>query len=328
MRPGRPFHVGALIFCIAFGARAEPRDAAAAETLFREARELMKAGKYADACPKLRASQDLDPGVGTLLNLGECYEKAGLLASAWASFVEAEGEAQKAGDTKRSALAHARAEKLASKLPRLTIQVPESSRVEGLVVKRGDVVVAESSWGSAIPVDPGSVTVSASAPGRATWKKSVEVGAGGETIVVPALEPGTPASEPEGPVTAPDVQVTRDTAPKTHSSTQKTLGLVAVGLGVVGVGVGSYFGLRARSKWDDAKAHCTRATSGCDPTGMDLGDQAGSAADVSTIALAAGGVLVAGGLVLWLTAPSASPERAARLGIGMSPAGVSVRGTY
>src|SRR5690606_40388855 len=52
-------------------------DKAAAEALFDEGVKLLKDGKYEEACRKLETSQRVDPGIGTLIYLGECYKKAG-----------------------------------------------------------------------------------------------------------------------------------------------------------------------------------------------------------------------------------------------------------
>src|SRR4051812_46143375 len=80
-------------------------DKATAEALFADGRKLMAAGNYAAACPKLAASQRLDPGVGTMLNLADCYERVGQTASAWAEFREAISAARAAGSKEREQLA-------------------------------------------------------------------------------------------------------------------------------------------------------------------------------------------------------------------------------
>jgi hypothetical protein len=64
-------------------------DKAAAQALFDAGKRLLSERKYAEACPKLAESQRLDPAPGTLMNLADCYEKAGLTASAWATWLEA-----------------------------------------------------------------------------------------------------------------------------------------------------------------------------------------------------------------------------------------------
>src|SRR5258706_15050741 len=106
---------GSLVLATGFlftaAARAEPTssDKAAAEGLFGDARRLMADGKFAEACPKLEASQRLDPGVGALLNLGDCYEQYGRTASAWVEVREAASAARAGGSTDREAVARGRA---------------------------------------------------------------------------------------------------------------------------------------------------------------------------------------------------------------------------
>ena len=60
-------------------------DKAAAEGLFDQGRASMQEGDFAKACGLLERSQHIDPGVGTLLYLAECYEKSGRTASARSS---------------------------------------------------------------------------------------------------------------------------------------------------------------------------------------------------------------------------------------------------
>ena len=78
------FHVVALASLAMLVARtAYAEDSVAvAEHLFQEARVLVERGDYAAACPKLEASQKLEPAVGTQFNLADCYEHVGRTASA------------------------------------------------------------------------------------------------------------------------------------------------------------------------------------------------------------------------------------------------------
>ncbi len=79
--------------------------AAIAEQLFRDGRELLDAGKTDEACEKFAASQRLAPAIGTQLNLATCREKQGKTATAWSLFVDVESAAQRAGDAKRARFA-------------------------------------------------------------------------------------------------------------------------------------------------------------------------------------------------------------------------------
>ena len=54
------------ILSVAPAARADEASVARAQALFDEALVLIKAGKYAEACPRLEESDRLDPGMGTV----------------------------------------------------------------------------------------------------------------------------------------------------------------------------------------------------------------------------------------------------------------------
>lgn len=171
----------------------------------------MTAGKYAEACPKFEASQQLDPGLGTMLNLAECYEKTGRTASAWAEYREAIPLARAAGSKARQDLAVERAQALEERLSTLTIRAMSGDAADAqLEVRRDGVAVQPAELGSPIPVDPGEHLIEARAPGKAPWSSKVQVGpnAAKVSVEIPALqaEGAAPA-----PVASPIVTTTTTT---------------------------------------------------------------------------------------------------------------------
>lgn len=294
-------------------------DPAAAEALFKQARQLMAAGNYAEACPKLAESQRLDPGTGTLLNLATCYEKNGQIASAWATYKSAATAAQNANELDRARLARSRAAALEAKLPTLTIVVPAAADVPDLTVTRDGEAVGRPAWGAPIPVDPGTHAVQASAPGRKTWQGQAQVaGAGAKaSIEVPPLEPEAAAPAASGATPAPAGAATpaatetpaspppasEAASAQSTGATQRTIGIVLGVAGIVGVGVGAAFGLIAKSDDNSAGGNCNQSV--CNQQGLSSLDSAHSAATVSTIAFAAGGAALVGGALLYFLAPHA-----------------------
>jgi tetratricopeptide (TPR) repeat protein len=304
-------------------ALAQGQDVVGAEALFVQGRTLMQQGKYAEACPKFEASQRLDPGVGTLLNLGDCYEKNGEIAKAWARFREAAALATSAGQRDREQIARQRAAALEGKLAKLTLTAPPGTEVK-LDGARFDPAV----WGTAVPVDPGDHTIEASAPGKKPFSSRVTVASSAATRVeIPALEDASPGVAPT-PIPAPTptpapVTTVNASADRSTGSTQRTLAILSLGVGVVGLGVGTALGLMSSSKWDQAKQGCTPA--GCDAESRKRGEDAGTLADISTVGFVAGGVGVVAAAVLWFTAPSATQPT---LTISSSGSAVGVAGRF
>jgi hypothetical protein len=301
---------------------------AAAESLFQEARKMMDAKRYGDACPKFAASQKISPAIGTLLNLADCYEKNNQLASAWARFHEAIALAQRLGRTNREQTARERADKLEPRLIKLTIL----SHASGLEVKLDGNSIDPAVLGTPIPVDAGKHTVEASAKNKKSFTKEVEVS---EKLKNPSVDI-PPLLEDEAP--AKDGKDTKDhkftEPPKEERSgwpVQKTIGIVVAGAGVVALGVGGVFGLKTSSTWRDAQSHCT-SNLDCDAQGVDLAAQAKSSGNIATIAVIAGGVLLAGGAVLFFTAPSrkasVSSGSGKPLGVGVGPGSLILKGEF
>lgn len=232
-------------------------NAAAAQALFDEAKMQMAAGNYERACPALEESQKLDPALGTLLNLADCYEKAGRTASAWSKFVEAAAKAQKSGHHDAERVAKDRAHALERKLAKLTISVTAADSEPGLEVLRDGVSVGSAEFGLAIPVDPGSHTVSARAPGRKTWETQISVAsAASESAVVPELE--------KAPVEAAAAAPAANAAGKTDNvpdqmkqgHPRRTIGLVVGGVGVAALAAGGVFAGLTKSKDNEADGLC------------------------------------------------------------------------
>lgn len=290
---------------------------AQARALFREARGLMGQERYAEACPKLEESLRLDHGIGTQFNLAHCWEKLGRTVSAWALFLDVASAAHEQNQRKREAAARARAAELEAHLPNLRIDVAEP--VEGLEVRRSGETVGRAAWGTAMPIDPGTYRIEASAPGKEPWSDSVEVPSTGGTLSVqiPAL---ADLEKAEAVALAPQEARERDVVAR-PSGAPTAVALVLAGVGVAAVGTGGYFALRSKDETNAARNLCDGGPNGtlCDRDqllpGFDGGDgersemyehrdSAKQAALVSYIGFGVGGAALIGSVLLFVTGSS------------------------
>jgi tetratricopeptide (TPR) repeat protein len=272
---------------------------ATAEALFEQASALVDQGRFPEACEKFAASQELDPGLGTLLYLADCYDRAGRSASAWALFREVQARSRRANQPDREQIAKERANALDGKLSRLELRVPPSRQAPGLELSVRGAVVPRASWNVAMPVDPGAVRVEARAPGKKPWSLDIVVAPGpsSRTVELPQL-----VAVPLPPQTQPGKSPAVD---RTSGSAQRTAGFILGGVGLVGLAVGGFFGYRAYEKNKSSKNECrAESPNACSLEGASLRDDAASAAKLSTIITASGAALVVGGATLVLTAPS------------------------
>jgi hypothetical protein len=291
----------------AFARDPQPNDGsnrAAAEALFKQGKELMGKRRYSEACEKLDASNQLDAGIGTLLYLGDCYEKSGKLASAWAAFEEAASLANGRGEIERAKVATDRAAALEPRLPQIVLTVEGSE--PGLEIRRNSELVAKALWGTPLPTDAGEYEISARAPDHESWSKTIKVTEAHEplSVVVPKLKRSvTTSSEPAPPV--PAAQTIPDTQPEKPGSSQRTVGLVVGGVGVLALIADGIFTILAASKNSASKDNCSKADENiCNPDGVAQREDASSFATIASITGAAGGIVLASGAVIYFTAPS------------------------
>jgi hypothetical protein len=308
-----------------------PSNTGAADALFQSAKAAMSRGDFATACAQLTESLHLDPQPGTMLNLADCEDRRGQVATALGYFEEARRRLVP-GDY-RIPFAEQRIAALGKRVPRLSLRLADGVKPEDVRVQRDGVALAETSLGIALPVDPGVHVCVVSAPGHEDARVEVTLQEGDARAVELALGPRVrgPAEAlvaPAASLAASPAPQPRDEPPaENRGGTQRSVG-VALGLaGIAGLGLGSVFGVLSKSTYDGAVKHCPTGPTSCDGTGTQQGGTAYGQAAISTASFIAGGVLLAAGATLYLTAPrvgavTVSPS------IGASFAGISFKGGF
>jgi hypothetical protein len=180
--------------------------------------------------------------------------------------------------------------------------------------------------GRALGVDPGQHVFTFEVPGQAptTYRfvlKEGEKDRRERIVLAPAAEPAR-------------ANVAAASAPPPRGQGQRTAGLVLGAAGLAGLGVGTVFGVLAIHDWSSSKNECASPTD-CPnhPAAVSDHDRAETSSTIATVGFVAGGVLLATGIVAWLTSPpiaaesaTASTHLAPMLGPGL--AGFALRGRF
>lgn len=273
-------------------------DSTAADVLFEEGRIALGRGDLAGACAKFDASRRLEPGVGTLLNLGECSERLARKREAWIAFREAL-RFMPATDERRS-FARDRVAALEAKLGRLVLRV-DNAPADVRIVVDGEAI--SPPYDAPRVVDPGRHEVRVLARGSRERAFAAVVPEGGVvSLVVTPGEP-TPPSGPRGDA----------------GSSRRTAGFVVGGVGIAALAGGAGFGIAALASSSNARDRCGGGLECSDASALaaarDEASTATTRATFSTALLASGVVATIVGLYLVLgggrsSAPSLSASRA------------------
>jgi hypothetical protein len=175
--------------------------------------------------------------------------------------------------------------------------------------------------GSAIPMDPGEHRFAFEADGVPKTEKTIVARAGDKDRHVLAVLGAAP------PAAAGAVASPATTSPSDGSS-QRTIGLVLGGAGIVGLLVGTVLRLKANSDYGGVlRSDCNGSVTGCNSSAVSDEQSPDNEARISTVAFVAGGALLAGGAVLYFTAPKADSIGIAPT-VGTSGAGLSIKGVW
>ncbi len=303
----------------------DKKDYATAEDRFRRADQLFHAPTL------LLGYARAEAGLGKVVNASEAYNRVireGVPPGAPPAFVAAVEAAKTEAGAVQARVASVTIAVVGPENPSVTLD-DQPVPVAALGVKR--------------PVDPGAHVVKATADGWMPGETKFTVTDAGSanaslTLTKAAGAPVASATPPAGGLAASGASGTgtaggsAGTVADTGSSgsTQRTIGFVGMGVGVVGLAVGAVTGGLAIGKHSTLTTECPNGTCTSDAATSDLSSYH-SLALVSTIGFIAGGVLAAGGLVIFLTAPhgqSAGPAMGVRITPFVGPGSLGAVGTF
>ena len=298
-----------LLLLQGFAAPAAAQAGAAAEALFQEGASAAEAGNYALACDKFEASQKLDPAAGTLLNIADCKEQLGLVASAWELYLEAAAKFTE-GD-ERIAYANDHAKRLEAKLPRIRLIL--DSPPSGARVLKDQTVIPLAVLGTALPVDPGTHNYTLEVPGHEASKANVTVAEGESKDVQLSVGPATKSAQPEvstrGEESAPEQALSaspEEQEATRASSAKRTWGWLSLGIGVAGIAAGSVTGLMVIDKKNIVESDCRDDFCRTD-TGTAAASDGATLSIVSTASFIVGALGTGTGLYLLLSGTEERP---------------------
>lgn len=217
------------------------------------------------------------------------------------------------------------------KMPKVTIVTSGAGASDpALTVSLDGRPLKSALLGVEMPVDPGTHTLSAVAPGGAPTQVSftaAEKQRQKVELVVQAGGKAAPAIAPIVKPEAPHEPPPRESAP---SPWHARSGFIAGGVGVAGVVTGIVTGLMAGSRYKEAERECPEQHCVQGGAGWDKVESFRTLRTVSTVGYIVGGLGIAAGTTLLLTAPrkSTASAQAKSVNIWVGPASVGLLGAF
>lgn len=294
-----------------------------AERLFEEGRDAMQRHDHAVACQKFTESNLAEPALGTQLNLANCEEQRGRVATAWRLFRQVR-EQLAPGDS-RIGVAEEHIAALAARLPHLRISWSSDAPVGTSVRVDGNEVVQVAGQVTSVELDPGRHELIAARPGEHPEARQVELREAQTVEISVPFANSTPQSSRRRDELAPPQRPGLAPPNGNGASTDRTAAYVVGGVGVASLIAGAAVGIMGLHQESIGDANCSDVTRTCTQTGVDANNAARTLATVSSITLAVGIVGTGVGGYLYF---AAAPPSAAASSAGGQPLSVGWAGTW
>ena len=289
--------------------------------------------------------------MSTKLKIALCYEHDGELAQAWYAAQEgiklARLEPVQARRSKLEDYARKILAELEPRVPKLRVRAPGAP--DGLKLTYDGRLLPIEALGELLPLDPGTHTITAEAPGFLPLKKDVTLSEGQKVDVEVVLvrsppAPSTPLPPPLEPPVAPASLVARppvvpppagmpaipSTTPPASLSRRRVTAIAVGGGGLASLAVAGVLAGMTWSKVNSAgPPNCTSDYRKCNSTGMALIDDARNLQTGALVLVGVGAAATITGVVLWTTSAKATAAPTEKdAWVEVTPLGLSVRGAW
>ncbi len=290
-------------------AQASAADKATARQLGLDGEDALQKKDYKTAEDKFKRADSIYHALTLTLGLARAQAANGELVAAQESYNRILSEGAPAGSPQAfvNAVEDARKEvdAIAGRIAEAVINVNGVSAADTPAVTLDDAPFPNAALGIKRAVDPGDHVVKATAKGYKPGEAHFTVAPAAEATATITLEvdPNANVVQPPPPGSTEPPPV----APAGNGkSINKTIGYAALGVGAAGVVVGSIFGILAISAHSSIAGTCTNGS--CPPSDNSDISSYHTKGTVSTIGFIVGGVGLAAGAILILTAPKAHAD--------------------
>jgi hypothetical protein len=305
-----------------------------AQDFYHQGRERFFASAFEEARIAFQSSLDVVDSPNTRMYLGRALLGLGHVSEAWATLDRAARDAEDRALTEprytpTHDAARAEADALLPRLAWLTVDI--TTPPENVVVTVNGLPLQRALFNTALPHDPGHVTVVVAAPGHHSQQQEIVLAVGARQTVNVALEAIPPSPAP--PVRAVPMVVTPVATPTQSLLSLRIAGIAALSVGGAAVITGGVFGLIAWGRYNEVEGNLSP---GVEPSRAEYNQinarilEGEQSRDIANVLMVSGGVVAVTGAVLLglgLRTPTRRTSTVSVMTVS-SGAGLSLEGSF